>query len=196
MESHESTFQGINLDGLVRRLDKHISLSDKELEFGLGTLKDEDKAEAEIELGESPFFHELSVMALRPIKQQGYSLVKIMDNLLKSEENIGYAFVESGESLLATEKPEQYQMLVFRIREPLVLKNQKKLPESKINVFAQYREEEGFYKKALEKRADYVKIGSGIWVKRDLSEILPTRWFFSPGYPNYKAHQLQTTGPY
>lgn len=200
MESQESSFNGVNLGGLVRRLDRHVvNPRDERVGFGLGEIKEEDISEAKTELagslyempqGVNPFFHKVRLAALTTSNQYGTSVVKVMDNILKSEIDVSYVFVEEGVSYIMTQKPEPYQMLIFRTKEPFVLNNRKELPESKIGLFIQGGEADGNHR-TLERRADYIKNDSGIWVKKDLSEILPTRWFFSQGY---QSHRLQPTG--
>lgn len=108
-----------------------------------------------------------------PLMQQVYSFMFGSVDL-----NLGYIAVETGVDT-SSSYAGGYETLRLRIKHPLKLRDGRKIPSCSVKLLVEAEEYEEPYKK----RRDHRRFPL-LWIRRDLSDVLPTEWFFNPAPSN------------
>ena len=92
---------------------------------------------------------------------------------LEREANIGHISVETGYSEVSNNYGGSYGTLQLRIKRPLRLKDGLVIPSCSVGLSQEMQE----WEKPVQERNDYERC-IGLWVRTDLSDVLPSEWFF------------------
>ena len=107
---------------------------------------------------------------------------------VESERNLGYIFVETGDTDASSDNGGTYEALKLRIKYPLHLNDGQVIPNSSTKILkakdeVEYSSPEIVY---------HVRKAGLFLVQKDLSKVLPTTWFLGRNLSDY---ELRTANP-
>ena len=168
----EPIFELFNMKGLVGKLNS--ALADPEETITLGEFITEKPIK-------NHFLHRLTNkkienMGRYPLTQTVYSkgIFGFLD--IDSEINLGNIFIETGFTDIDSSYVGKYETIRLRTKYPIELKNDNIVPKCSIKLLQEFYDD---FTEPYQKRRDHVRKLGLIWVKDDLSDILPSEWFFS-----------------
>lgn len=177
------TLRSFNLENLVKSLNSAI-LRPEEI-IGLGEYADKTP-------GRNTVFYrwshkEIGVRGEYPLEQTVHGRGTFALLGVPSEINIGSVFVETGYTEVGSSDYDGgYEKIRLRIKEPIELKNGEVIPTCKIEILQEF----GEWVESLMEREDHIK-RAGLWVKADLSNVLPSEWFL--GGRTVERYDLHTS---
>ncbi len=159
----------INLDRLVKELNLRMPKSEGVIELVNFVHREPRK---------NPFLYRLDD---RELEARGkYTVIQTVDSKgvralfdLESEVKIGYVFVETGYTDASSDYGGRYETVRLRIKHPLELRGEVVIPNCSVKLLKEVDEVGEPY----QERKDHVRVAGLVWIKKDLSKILPTEWF-------------------
>jgi len=169
----EPRLELFDLGKFVGRLNN--SLVDKEEVIELGEFEHREPKK-------DPFLYRLADRKIEargkfPLKQTAHrtGLMSLLTMGFESdlEINLGYIFIETGYIDASSDYGGRYETLRLRIKHPLELEDKQVIPNCSVKLL----QETGEGAELFQDRKDHVRYGGLIWVRADLSKVLPSKWF-------------------
>lgn len=166
----EPRLELFDLENLVMMLNESLAKRDEVIELGEFEHREPKR---------NPFLYrligeEVETRGKFPLRQTVFGR-GLLDGFLglDSEINLGYVFVETGYTDASSNYSGKYETLRLRIKHPLELKNGEVIPNCSIKLLQEI--EEGA--EPSQYRRDHVRYSGLVWVRSDLSKVLPFEWF-------------------
>jgi len=158
----------IRLENLVRAINRN-SRSDDVIELGkFEARKPRKDAFAVLLEGRKREF-----VGKYPLLRTTYSRGAFSPLGVEKHERIGYVFVEAGTLDFDSDYGGSYEAVRLRLKKPIELKHGI-IPNCSVKLIV---ESEDFGEET--ERADHTKLAGLIWVRKDLTHVLPTEWFLA-----------------
>lgn len=185
LDMKEPTLSFIDLEGLVTKLNSAIARSEGSIELGEFKHKEPKR---------NPFLYgirgkELETLGKYPLIQtvEGRGLFGFWG--LDSEINLGYIFLEAGYTGVKDHNHGRYETIRLRIKQPLELKNGDIIPNCSVKLIV---EAEDVWGEVDKKRKDHIKCGKLVYLRDDLTNVLPTEWFLTKSVNDYELKPAET----
>lgn len=164
----------LDISGLVERLNSALAESEPRISRREFELKEPRK---------NPFLYRARD---RELESRG----KYQLGILKPElgVNLGYVFVETGFTNVSDDCGGGYETLRFRTYVPIELRNGNIIPECSVKLLIETEEIGPLHKE----RKDHTRKAGLIWVRSDLSSVLPTEWFLGRSVNEYELRTTNT----